>query len=99
MHWHSHAVESIAFTSDGEYLISGGMESVLVIWQLQTGNKNFLPRLGGEILSLSISPNEKLFAVSLGDNSVKLVTSATLQVVKTVRGLTLAGPTSEDKYP
>jgi NET1-associated nuclear protein 1 (U3 small nucleolar RNA-associated protein 17) len=45
-HWHSHGVSSVVFNSDGTYMMSGGEEAVLVIWQLETGNKRFLPRLG-----------------------------------------------------
>ena len=45
-HWHSHGVSSVVFNSDGTYMLSGGEEAVLVIWQLETGTKRFLPRLG-----------------------------------------------------
>jgi NET1-associated nuclear protein 1 (U3 small nucleolar RNA-associated protein 17) len=45
-HWHSHAVASVVFNSDGTYMLSGGEEAVLVIWQLETGAKRTLPRLG-----------------------------------------------------
>ena len=46
LHWHAHGVADLVFNSDGSYLVSGGEEAVLVIWQLQTGVKRFLPRLG-----------------------------------------------------
>lgn len=45
-HWHAHAVSSVIFNSDGTYMLSGGLEAVLVIWQLESGVKRFLPRLG-----------------------------------------------------
>jgi NET1-associated nuclear protein 1 (U3 small nucleolar RNA-associated protein 17) len=48
-HWHSHAVLSMCFSDDGAYLLSGGSEGVLVIWQTKTSQKQFLPRLGGAI--------------------------------------------------
>lgn len=54
LHWHAHAVSSIAFTSNGAYLLSGGEESVLVIWQLRTGQKEFVPRVGAPINTVSI---------------------------------------------
>ena len=47
MHWHAHSVCSLKFTFNGAYLLSGGEESVLVMWQLATGHQQFLPRLGG----------------------------------------------------
>jgi NET1-associated nuclear protein 1 (U3 small nucleolar RNA-associated protein 17) len=36
---HAHIVRSMAFTKDGSYLVSGGEEAVLVIWQITTGEK------------------------------------------------------------
>ena len=46
MHWHAHAVNALAFNSDGTYLLSGGDEAVLVVWQLSTGDRRYFPRLG-----------------------------------------------------
>jgi NET1-associated nuclear protein 1 (U3 small nucleolar RNA-associated protein 17) len=46
MHWHAHAVPALAFSVDGTFLVSGGEEMVLVVWQLATGQQQFLPRLG-----------------------------------------------------
>jgi len=33
-------------------LLSGGAESVLVIWQLEEGRRSFLPRLGAPLRSI-----------------------------------------------
>lgn len=52
----------------GSYLLSGGEEAVLVLWQHHTHHKQFLPRLGGPIVHLTASPDDKLFAVSHKDN-------------------------------
>ncbi|KAJ1334494.1 hypothetical protein BSLG_007649 [Batrachochytrium salamandrivorans] len=41
LHWHAHQVNDLAFTPDGTILISGGDESVLVLWQLETGISSF----------------------------------------------------------
>ncbi|OEH78287.1 wd g-beta repeat-containing protein [Cyclospora cayetanensis] len=54
LHWHAHAVSSLAFSSDGLVLLSGGEEGVLVMWQLQQNfSKQFVPRLGAPILHIS----------------------------------------------
>ncbi|GES99517.1 WD repeat-containing protein 75 [Rhizophagus clarus] len=34
-HWHAHKVNSLVFSSDGNYLISGGEEAVLCIWRVE----------------------------------------------------------------
>ena len=39
-------VTSLAYTSEGSYLLSGGTEAVLVIWHVETREPRFLPRLG-----------------------------------------------------
>lgn len=41
LHWHAHLVHAMAFTKDGSYLVSGGDEAVLVIWQITTGEKEY----------------------------------------------------------
>ena len=49
LHWHAHAVNTLCFNSDGTYLLSGGQEAVLTMWQMLTGAKRFLPRLGAPL--------------------------------------------------
>jgi NET1-associated nuclear protein 1 (U3 small nucleolar RNA-associated protein 17) len=63
-HWHSRAVKALTFTKDGGYLISGGEESVLVLWQLTTSFHQFIPRLGGPIIGIQITPDETKFLIS-----------------------------------
>jgi NET1-associated nuclear protein 1 (U3 small nucleolar RNA-associated protein 17) len=89
-HWHSHKVNCITFSADGNYLLSGGEEAVLVLWQFQTGSRQFLPRLGAEISSIRISQNQGLYLISLKDNGVKIVNSSNLSIVKDIHGLTAA---------
>jgi NET1-associated nuclear protein 1 (U3 small nucleolar RNA-associated protein 17) len=50
--WHSHGVKSLAFSSDGRILYSGGEESVLTMWNLNKSLKSFIPRVGGPISHL-----------------------------------------------
>ncbi|KAG0046776.1 hypothetical protein BGZ83_008059 [Gryganskiella cystojenkinii] len=87
MHWHAHRVASMAFSADGTYLLSGGEESTLVIWQLNTGFKQFLPRLGSEIKHITISPDQAYYAVGLRDNSVSVIRSVDLQTKTVIQGL------------
>ncbi|ODV78387.1 nucleolar protein NAN1 [Suhomyces tanzawaensis NRRL Y-17324] len=52
--WHNDQVKSLQFTPDNAYLLSGGLEKVLVFWQLETEKTQFLPRLNGTIDKISI---------------------------------------------
>lgn len=65
VHWHAHAAWDLNFVPDGSFLLSGGEESTLVIWQLTSALSggaagpskdrrmmNFLPRLGAAIRNI-----------------------------------------------
>ena len=52
----------------GTYLVSGGEEGVLVLWQLDTHKREFRPRLGSPITHLACSPGDKYFTVGLQSN-------------------------------
>ncbi|GAA5871425.1 hypothetical protein JCM8547_002662 [Rhodosporidiobolus lusitaniae] len=101
LHWHAHAVSSLAFTPNGAYLLSGGQEAVLVLWQLHTGYQEYVPRLGAPILTLTVLDNgetgEQQVATRLLDGSVVFVGSQKLKIVKTITGLkadTAAAPST-----
>lgn len=47
--WHQEPPQALTFTEDGNYLLSGGKEKVLVQWNVGLGSTYFLPRLAGEI--------------------------------------------------
>lgn len=82
LHWHAHAVSSLAFTPNGAYLLSGGEESVLVIWQLHTGKKEFVPRVGAPINTVSVvkSEGEEEYLLGLADASYLFISSGSLKV-------------------
>ena len=83
LHWHAHAVSSVAFTTNGAYLLSGGEESVLVIWQLHSGKREFVPRVGSPITNIVVSPPraaEEEYLLGLADASYAFVSSATLKL-------------------
>jgi NET1-associated nuclear protein 1 (U3 small nucleolar RNA-associated protein 17) len=86
-HWHSREVQFLIFSSDGVYLLSGGLEGVLVIWQLETGKCQFLPRLGGPLVSIAASPNPSLYAIACLDNAVKFVNIGTLSIERSIQGI------------
>ncbi|KAI9204433.1 WD40-repeat-containing domain protein [Polychytrium aggregatum] len=98
LHWHAHRVNGISFTADGAYMLSGGEEAVLVVWQLETRNKQFLPRLNSEIVSVTVSPTGSLFALGHRDNSIRIISSVNLTVRQAVAGLKIAQENRE-LYP
>jgi WD40 repeat protein len=79
LHWHAHPVASISLSPDGRFMFSGGDEGVLVVWQLATGIKNFVPRLGEAITFVSSSTVEARLAVTTADNSVRIINTASLK--------------------
>ena len=87
LHWHAHTVASLAFTANGAYLLSGGEEAVLVIWQLHTGKKEYVPRVGAPISSITLSTastREEEYLLGLSDASFVFVRSGTLRISKTI---------------
>ena len=110
IHWHRNAVSSVKWSKDGNYLISGGQETVLVIHQLTTGRMQFLPNLMAPIRSIVISPTGTSYAVSLAENSAMIISTTELKPTFSVAGLRLTQtrttastapfvPTVENPYP
>lgn len=54
--WHIGPAKALCFSDN--YLISGGDEKVLVIWQVDTDHHQFLPRLNGKIEKITIDQNK-----------------------------------------
>ncbi|KAJ5109791.1 hypothetical protein N7532_002436 [Penicillium argentinense] len=99
LHWHRSAVSTVRWSKDGNYLISGGQESVLVLWQLDTGKKQFLPHLSSPICNLVVSPSGNSYVVKLADNSVMVLSARELQPSANVTGLQLAFDMASSKDP
>lgn len=75
LHWHPSRVNSLTFSNDGQQLLSGGKESVLVIWQVQNRQKKFIPRLGGELFSVGYLPDQKSYVVSLRNGTIHFIST------------------------
>lgn len=90
LHWHASSVKAIRFTADGVYLLSGGMEATLVLWQLESGKKDFFPRLPSSIKSIDVSPDQSHYALALGNNSIILIATADMAIKRTIGGLRAA---------
>ncbi|OVA15479.1 WD40 repeat [Macleaya cordata] len=88
-HWHPSEVKVLSFSSDGAYLYSGGIEGVLVVWQLDTGKKKFLPRIGSPLLYFTQSLDPSLSSISCADNQIHLLKMPSMEVLKSIAGIKL----------
>ncbi|KAL4897389.1 hypothetical protein BDV59DRAFT_43998 [Aspergillus ambiguus] len=89
LHWHRDPVSAVRWSRDGNYVISGGHETVLVLWQLDTGRKQFLPHLSAQICSIVVSDNGSSYVLKLADNSLMVLSARELQPFATITGLQL----------
>ena len=84
LHWHAHSVSCLAFSANGAYLLSGGEEAVLIIWQLHTGKKEFVPRVGAPISTVSVMKSlrtgEEEYLLGLADATYAFVGSTSLKI-------------------
>lgn len=88
-HWHAHPVTCMAFTADATLLLTGGAEAVLVLWQLATGSRTFLPRLGAPLRAIGCANDASVFSVGMSDSSSVLVDAAGLKKRWRMRGVAL----------
>ncbi|KAF9604761.1 hypothetical protein IFM89_010263 [Coptis chinensis] len=88
-HWHPSEVKTLSFSSDGAYLYSGGKEGVLVVWQLETGKKKFLPRIGAPLLYFTESQDPSLSSVSCANNRIHLLKMPSTEIIKSISGIEL----------
>lgn len=62
----------------------------MVLWQLDTGAKQFLPHLSAPIESIVVSPSGSSYAVRIADNSAMVLSTAELEPTVSVSGIQLA---------
>ncbi|KAK0747835.1 WD40-repeat-containing domain protein [Apiosordaria backusii] len=87
LHWHRRAVHSIKWSKDGNYLISGGAETVLVLWQIDAGQRETLPHLSATIENITVSPRGSSYAIHLDDNSTMVLSTAEMKPTMFVSGI------------
>lgn len=88
VHWHAHAVGCLTFSQDGLFLLSGGQEAVLVVWEVGSGKRTYLPRLGGPLIGLCTCPSDpSKYALRQADNTLRIVNVAGMRVEVSIHGL------------
>ena len=70
----------------GNYLISGGRETVLILWQLETGRRQELPHLTSAIDNIVVSPSGSSYLIQLADNSAMVLSTSELSPTAYVAG-------------
>lgn len=86
-HWHRKAVHSVKWSRDGNYVISGGSENTLVLWQMDTSKKDFLPHLSGSVENIVVSSDGASYVVHLDDNSTMIISTSELKPSAYVAGI------------
>jgi NET1-associated nuclear protein 1 (U3 small nucleolar RNA-associated protein 17) len=71
----------------GNYIISGGTETVLVLWQLDTGKQQFLPHMTATIQNVVVSPSGTSYGIQLADNSAMVLSVAELKPTANIAGI------------
>lgn len=100
-HWHAHAVRCLSFSGDGGYCYSGGEEGVLVMWQLATGIKSFIPRMGGTVAHVAADRGggSMKVAVTTLDNAVHVVDVSRMREEWAMQSLFMASSDSREAVP
>ncbi|KAK3085404.1 hypothetical protein FSP39_002835 [Pinctada imbricata] len=110
-HWHSLPVQCLKFTAEGKliytpylftvegsYLLSGGHECVLVKWQFDNNNREYLPRLGAPLCYITCSPDNQMYATCHHDNVVNLISNK-FKLLQVYQGLTVGHLVHQKRIP
>jgi WD40 repeat protein len=66
-------IRTLAFTPDGKFLISGGDDNAILVWEVETGK--FVRRLDGSsnwVMALAVSPDGKQLAAGGFDKMIRI---------------------------
>lgn len=99
MHWHSHAVHCLNYSSDGKYLMSGGEECVLVSWHLESGRRAYLPRLSASLSLIATRAEGAGYAVALEDHMLFQYNHITKEEEWHSLGLARSGESAQHTLP
>ena len=86
-HWHSHAISDLALDPNNDYLYSSGQEGVVVIWNIHTWIKSFLPRLGEPVIGIRVLPDSQNLACFLKNNSIIFINLNKMKVIDAINSV------------
>ncbi|PHH72170.1 hypothetical protein CDD80_4728 [Ophiocordyceps camponoti-rufipedis] len=87
LHWHRKAVHTAKWSRDGNYIISGGSENAVVMWQNDTSKRSLLQYLSGAVENIVVSASGTSYVVHLDDNSAMIISTADLEPTAYIAGI------------
>lgn len=80
-HLKNFSVNSVCYTPNRKYLLTGSRDAYLSVWEVATGYKLFnrIPAHNYAIYSIVFSPDHKLFATASRDKTIKIWNVATFE--------------------
>jgi len=83
---YGNGVNSVCFSTDGRYLVTGNMDGIVRLWELYNGNlRTYTSNFGGAS-SAKISPDGNYIAACSGDKTVLIWDVASGQLLQNLRG-------------
>ena len=86
-HWHSHGISDLLLDPNNDYLYSCGQEGVVVIWNVHTWVKSFLPRLGEPILGMAVSNDSQYLICYLRNNSIIFISLNYMKIIDAINSI------------
>ena len=86
-HWHSHGISDLALDPNNDYLYSCGQEGVIVIWNIHTWVKTFLPRLGEPIIGIKVCSNSQNLVCYLKNNSIIFISLTKMKIIDAINSV------------
>lgn len=71
----------------GNYILSGGSESTLVLWQLDTQKVDYLPHLSATVENIVVSKRGSAYVLHLDDNSAMVISTAEMKPITYITGI------------
>jgi WD40 repeat protein len=90
---HSNSVFCVHFSPDGKYLLSGGRDAQLKVWEVEANFNLFqvIPAHWFTINDLVFHPTRPIFATASRDKTIKIWDANTFELLKVIDGLRLGG--------
>jgi len=90
---HTNFIESVAFSPDGKYAVSGGLDGTIQLWDLSSGRTIRILNSGQYAVdSVAFSPDGRYIASGGGDDSIRLWDVETGREIKKLSGHTNSVP-------